>query len=80
MGEPLNHRCYVRIFHEINHPAIKGYPMTMETPMTVWMGEHQPLASAAAPWNSTIISYIPMYLKPQKIQLKTWTGWRFQPS
>ena len=30
-GTPVNHPFTDRIFHEINHPAIGGTPMTMET-------------------------------------------------
>ena len=26
MGVPPNHQCYLRVFHEINHPAIGDPP------------------------------------------------------
>ena len=56
-----------------------GYPHDYGNPhMFGWVNINP--TSVAPPWNSTIISYIPMCLKPQKIQLETWTGWWFQPS
>ena len=37
-GDALNHHpCSIRIFHEINHPAIKGYPHDYGNPPNIML-------------------------------------------